>query len=549
MDMTRRLVVLIGLLASAALPAHAQSSAPTFAHVTILGTTDVHGHIYPVDYYTDKPDQVGLGKIATLIATARLGDPDLILIDSGDTIQGSPLAYYHNRVENAPKDPMMLAMNYLRYDAMVVGNHDYNYGLAVQSKARGEANFPWLSANTYKAGTNETAFPPYIVRVVQGVRVGILGLTTPCIPSWDDAPNYRGREFHMTLPEARKWVGILRSKEKVDVVVIAMHMGLEVDLATGKPLPQLLPGENAAVAIASGVPGVDVIFMGHTHRDVPSLTINGVLLTQANMWGRCLARADLYLKKAEGGPWTIWSKSATTIPVTARTQADPEVLGLVEAQHKATQDWLNHPIGETDRELSEADARVRETALVDLVQRAQLEASGADVSLTAPFNLAADIPAGPVRVRDIYSVYPYDNTLVVVSLTGRKLKAALEYSARCFRPYVAGKKPADLLESRIWPYNFETAAGVTYTIDITRPLGERIRDLSFQGKPLDPDRTLKVATNNYRANGGGGFSMIKGAPVLSKSSEEIRNLLIQWVAHHPRIPSEPIGSWRLNPAP
>jgi len=189
-------------------------------------------------------------------------DPDLLLLDSGDTIQGTPLEYFHNKRHNTPPDPMMLSMNALHYDAMAVGNHEYNFGLKVLEKARSEAQFPWLSANTYDKGTARTHYKPYIVKEVSGVRVGVLGLTTPGIPNWENVPNYAGLEFHETVSEAGKWVTVLRNTEKVDLVVIAMHMGLEEDLRTGQINPSQVPNENAAITIVRRVPGVDIILMG-----------------------------------------------------------------------------------------------------------------------------------------------------------------------------------------------------------------------------------------------------------------------------------------------
>jgi 2',3'-cyclic-nucleotide 2'-phosphodiesterase / 3'-nucleotidase len=296
------------LLATAALLAPASESAAKRVQITVLGTTDLHGNIFPVDYYTDKPDNRGLAKVATLIKRVRTENENVILIDSGDTIQGTPLAYYHNKKNNQPPDPMMLAMSALGYDAMAVGNHEYNFGLKVLEKARSEAKFPWLSANTYNKGTTRTHYQPYIVREIAGVRVGILGLTTPGVPTWENVPNYVGLEFHQPLLEAKKWVPVLRGKERADVVVIAMHMGIEEDLRTGELNPGQVLNENQAVTIAKQVPGVDLIFMGHTHRDTPSLAVNGVLLTQANHWGRHLARADLYLEKT-GNRWRVYARS------------------------------------------------------------------------------------------------------------------------------------------------------------------------------------------------------------------------------------------------
>src|SRR3982750_3515929 len=204
-----------------------RSFAPDRVQITILSTTDLHGNINPVDYYTNKPDNRGLAKVATLIKRIRRETPNVLLIDSGDTIQGSPLESFHGRKNNQPTDPMVLAMNSLNYDAMAVGNHEYNFGLKNLEKARKEAKFPWLSANTYDAKTDNPHYQPYIVKQLGSVRVGILGLTTPGIPNWDNPQNYAGLEFHEPLAEAKKWVPVLRTKENVDVVVIAMHMGLE----------------------------------------------------------------------------------------------------------------------------------------------------------------------------------------------------------------------------------------------------------------------------------------------------------------------------------
>ena len=244
-------------------------AAPPRAHVVILSTTDMHGRVFPIDYYTNKYDNVGIAKVATLVKDARKRDADLMLVDSGDTIQGTPLEYFHNKRNNTPPDPMMLAMNALHYDAMTVGNHEYNFGWQVLDKARSEAQFPWLSANTYDTevkGDGPNHYQPYIIKEVQGVRIGVLGLTTPGIPNWENRSNYKGVEFRETVSEAKKWVPILREKEKADVVVIAMHMGIEEDLRTGQPSPSNVPNENAAIAIARQVPGVDVILMGHTQR-------------------------------------------------------------------------------------------------------------------------------------------------------------------------------------------------------------------------------------------------------------------------------------------
>ena len=514
------------------------------AHVTLLCTTDLHGHIYPFDYYTEKPAELGVAKIATLVERARRDSPHLLLVDCGDTIQGTPLVYYHNRKDNAPVDPMMLVMNEMRYDSMTVGNHEYNFGLVVLGKARGEAKFPWLSANTYRAGTADTAYEPYIVKEVDGVRIGILGLTTPGIPAWENAENYAGLEFRDPVAEAAKWVPILRAREHVDAVVLAVHMGLEEDLGTGKGKIGDVPNENASLAIARRVPGIDLILMGHTHRDVPALVVNGVLMTQAGRWGDHLVKAELYFSRGSSGTWTLIGREAQSLPVERDTPADPGILALAEPYHKETLAWLDKPIGTSERAI-EAGGSLRDSAMLDLVQRVQLEAGHADVSLASSFNPLARIPAGPVTVRAIAGLYVYENTLYVIEVTGAQLRAALEHSARYFLPFEAGKRPEELIDPNVMNYNFDVAEGVTYEIDISRPVGERIRNLSFKGAPLDPGTKLRLALNNYRFNGGGGYAMFKNATVLSHSSEEIRDMIIDWVESHHAIPDEPTGNWRI----
>jgi 2',3'-cyclic-nucleotide 2'-phosphodiesterase/3'-nucleotidase len=539
--LTALLLAVFSFSGSAAAPAP-----PARAQVTILQTTDLHGHIYPIDYYTNEPDMNGLAKAATIIRQARQEKPDLLLLDSGDTIQGTPLVYYHNTKNNAPVDPMMLVMNALKYDAMAVGNHEYNFGLKVLEKARGEAKFPWLSANTYRKGTNQTAYEPYIVRETSGVRVGILGLTTPGIPNWDNPENYAGLEFRETVSEAGKWVRVLREKERVDVVVISMHMGLEEDLRTGEINPGQVENENAAVAIAEQVPGVDCILMGHTHREVPALFINNVLLTQADKFADRVARVDLYLEKTEGGRWRITSKSARTLMIDEKVKPDAEILKLAEPYDRETQSWLGRVIGESPAELTAADARFRDTAILDLIQRVQMEAGQADVSMAASFNPQARLPKGPVTVRDIAGLYIYENTLVVIEVTGQQLKDALEHSAKYFRAYEPNKPVADLVDEKIPGYNFDIAEGVTYDLDISQPTGQRIQNLRFHNQPLQPTQKLRLATNNYRVNGGGGYTMYKNAPVVSRYGE-IRELIIDWVERHKQIPAEPDNNWRILP--
>jgi 2',3'-cyclic-nucleotide 2'-phosphodiesterase/3'-nucleotidase len=275
---------------------------------------------------------------------------------------------------------------------------------------------------------------------------------------------------------------------------------------------------------------------------VPSLYINGVLLTQANHWGRHLARADLYLQKEPKG-WRVYAKSARTIPADDRVEPDPEVVKLAGPYDRQTQEWLERVIAQSPEELTAQEARFRDTAILDLIQKVQLDAGKADVSMVASFNQQARIDKGPVTVRDITELYVYENTLVVLEVTGQQLKDALEHSAKYYRTYEPGKSLRELIDEKIPAYNFDVAEGVTYRMDITKPIGNRIQNLRFRGEPLSPTRKLRLATNNYRVNGGGGYTMYKNAPVVYRSSEEIRELIIDWLERNKTIPATPTNNW------
>lgn len=537
------------VLALLLLAATCSAQKPARAIVTILSTTDLHGNIYPIDYNTNKPEPRGLARAATVVRLIRREKPDLLLLDSGDTIQGTPLAFHHARIYNKPPDAMMTVMNALAYDAMAVGNHEYEFGLDVVNKARGEAQFPWLSANTYKKGTDQNYFKPYLVKQVNGVRIGILGLTTPGMPSLENAElTYSKIEVRDPLREARKWTAVLRIREHVDLVVIAMHMGLEADLRTGEILPGQMPNENAALAIATQVPGVDVILMGHTHREVSSLYINGVLLVQADKWGRSIARVDVYLeKKRPATRWRVLAKSGRTLPVGDQIQPDPDVLRIAEAYHRETQTWLNQVIGDSPVELKAGEERFRDTAILDLVHRVQLEAGNADVSTAMSLNPNARIPKGPVTVRDIIGLYEYEAAPIVIEVTARVLKEALEHSSRHFGPYIPDKDLLELIDDRFPSYAYDVAEGITYDLDISKPVGQRIQNMRFRGQPVSDAQKFRLATNTFRVNGGAGYTMFKNAPIISRPGKDLRELIIDWVVRNRHIPTTPTNNWRLLP--
>ncbi len=524
-------------------PAFPPGRAPAKVTLTLLGTTDLHGNIEPFDYYANQPANRGLAKVATLIRRERAERPNLLLLDSGDLIQGTPLAYYFARKDTPKPNPTIAVMNALGYDAAALGNHEFNFGLAVLWKAKGEAKFPILAANlrqTYKSGVPH--FRPYIIRNVAGVRVGIVGFVTPGVPRWEIPAHYRGYQFEDIVDAARRVVPEVR--KQADLVVVLAHSGLGPDPESGQPAPpDEIAGENAMIALSEQVPGMDVILFGHTHREVAERFIHGALLVQAKNWGQSLARVEVTMERDAAGAWRVASKHSTTIPVTDAVAADPAVLKLAEPYNQATQRYLDTPIATCSQPLDGSTARYEDHPLVDLIHKTQMEVGHADVSLATMFLPSMRIPAGKVTVRQIAALYIYENTLYTIEMTGAQLKEALEHAAGFYPPwpFKPGEPPP------LPGYNADSAEGVSYQMDVTRPVGQRILGLTYQGKPLDPNAKLLVAINSYRYAGGGRYAVYKGLPIVYRSPQEIRDLIIEHVARSGVVPTTADGNWQLVP--
>lgn len=525
--------------------AHAEEE----ARVTLLHTTDLHGALTAYDYLSDRPDARGLTRIATLVRRVR-GEEGVqtLLMDAGDCIQGGGIEAMYQHSDRLRPDPMITAMNAIGYDCMTVGNHEFNFGMDVLRKAEGEARFPFLGANILRDDNRLAAFNTSFVKVVNGVRVGVVGITTPAIPFWEDSANYVALNFASPVYIAQLEVARLKQREKCDVVVILAHTGLERDPVTGiEKARDDAPDENWGYRLAHDVPGVDVVILGHTHVVVPTADIYGVLVTQAGKWGENLGRIDLTLSRpSTGGPWKIARRRAQVIAVTDTTPDDPEIARLAAPWHEETQRWLSRVVGKASGQLASPHGRFAPSAIWELIHRAQLDASQADVSLASLFNTEARIAPGPVTMRDVLRVYPYDNTLGTVSLTGAELRATLEESARYFRTYdYAADRP--LTSGDRAGFNYDAAYGVGYDIDLTKPPGERIRNLMFQNQPLAADRVLKVAVNNYRLNGGGGFEAVRRAPRVWRSDREVQDLLADWIGSHGPLDGSFTRNWSVVP--
>lgn len=527
--------------------------------ITLLATTDLHGNLFPYDYYTAQPAARGLAKIATLIQAARAENPNSLLIDCGDTIQGTALeAVYQAYVRDGrlpwklsfngvplDHDPMMLAMNAVGYDAMVVGNHEFNFGLKNIARARADAHFPWISSNIIASG-GAAPFAPYFVKTVAGVKIAVIGITTPKIPEWESEEHYRGYRFESGVEAAKRAVAEVREREHPDIVIVAAHSGLDRDPRT-ETAPSGDSRENVIYQIATEVPGIDAIVFGHTHQQLAGLQIGDVLLMQPKNWGISLGRMDFVVEPKETSGWRIVSKASRVIPVTRDTPADAKLLEIGRPYHELAERYLNTPVAEAPVSLDAKLARVEDSALIDAVQQVQLHYSKADVSFASSFNARANVPKGPVTIRQIAALYVYENQLYVIDGNGKMVRDALENSARYYNTCATDCSHGPLINPRIIGYNYDMAQGVDYEVDLTQPVGHRIRNLRWHGKPLDDAQPLRIALNNYRAGGSAGYTMFRGAKVLWRSPDEIRDLVIQYYSEQGTLPSHPDNNWRVVP--
>jgi 2',3'-cyclic-nucleotide 2'-phosphodiesterase/3'-nucleotidase len=557
-------------------------------HLTVMGTTDLHGNALNWDYfknaeYTDSAqNDVGLAKISTLVNQVRAdrGRKNTLLIDAGDTIQGTPLAYYYAKIDpisTTTIHPMAAAMNAIGYDAAALGNHEFNYGIPLLRRFQSQLDFPLLGANAVDDKSGQPAFPPYVIKTVKPsngkpIKVGILGLTNPGIAIWDKA-NVEGKmRFPGLVEQAKIYVPKLR-KAGADVVIVSAHSGADTSSSYGDALPY---PENAATLVAQQVPGIDAILVGHAHVEIPERIVTNevtgkpVVLSEPLKWGERLSLFDLDLS-FNRGRWTVDSvhssvQNSNTVP------EDPRIVSLLQADHDAVVTYVNSVIGTSKEAMSAATARYEDTAALDFINYVQGQAVKSELtgdaanlpvlSIAAPFNKDAAIPAGDVSVRDIAGLYIYDNTLLGIQMSGAQIKAYLEKSAEYFKPATsAGPYTPDQLTNAPTPtapngtpdYNYDVMGGLdaplTYDIDLSQPVGSRIVDLTYGGSPVTDDQQFVVAINNYRQSGGGNFPGVTAAPVVYNRQVEIRQLLIDWVSANgtidPSLFSSSNPDWRL----
>ncbi|MGE0075696.1 MAG: bifunctional UDP-sugar hydrolase/5'-nucleotidase [Sphaerochaetaceae bacterium] len=505
---------------------------PTTAEkvVKLIATSDMHGSLFPYDFIRNSTAATSQMHVASFVEEQRDKDQSVVLLDNGDVLQGQPIVYYYNFVETKAPHIVPAVMNDMGYDAASVGNHDVEAGPQVYLRAAAQANYPYLAANAVFIDTGEPAVPPYTIVERDGLRIAVLGLITPYIPKWLPQNLYEGVRFDDMVDTAAKWIPIIEEKENPDLIVGLFHAGVD---ETYSGSADQKGNENASKLVAQRVEGFDVIFTGHDHQDtnmvVQSPSGKEVVIVGAMNGGRSVAVATVGLSlDAASGSYIVESVEGETVAMdTYKPHA--ELMAKYQPVIDEVTAWVSRQVGTISETISSRDSMFGDSKFVDLIHQIQLEKTGAELSISAPLSLDATIKQGPVYVRDMFSLYPYENLLFTMEMTGREIKAFLEYSYEKwfnqmksldddlinFKRDAEGKlvfnTRYNTYDTVTRYYNYDSFAGINYVVDITKPAGQRVSIKTMtNGGAFQLDRTYVVAINSYRAQGGGGHLAAAG---------------------------------------
>ena len=553
------------LLVLGASSANAMTTKEKTIDLKFIETSDVHGSFFPYDFINRKPKAGSLARVATYVNQLRSQHGEnVILLDNGDILQGQPVNYYSNYVDTTSANIAAQVVNYLRYDAQTIGNHDVETGHRVYDKWVSATHCPILGANVIDTKTNKPYLKPYTILKRGGARIAIIGLLTPAIPNWLGENLWSGLRFEEMVSSARQWMRVVKEQEKADIVIGLFHSGKDGGITT----PHYK--EDAALAVAREVPGFDVVFFGHDHTRYADAVTNSegklvACLDPANN-AMSVAQADLQLVKKKGR-WCVKESQWKLVDV-ADLPVDNEFVDHFSAFNETVKAYANRVIGTFENTISTRDSYFGNSAFNDLILNLELSITKADVAFNAPVSFDVAIKKGPVRVADMFNLYKYENQLFVMRLTGKEIRKALEMSYDLWVNTMTS--PVDhllLLDSQTrgdqqrlgfknFSFNFDSAAGIDYEVDVTKPNGQKVKVLKMSnGEPFDENKYYKVAVNSYRANGGGEL-LTRGAGIAKddlddrivwRSEYDLRHYLMEEIKRLGTLNPQPNTNWRFVP--
>ena len=545
--------------------ANAMTTKEKTIDLKFIETSDVHGSFFPYDFINRKPKAGSLARVATYVNQLRSQHGEnVILLDNGDILQGQPVNYYSNYVDTTSANIAAQVVNYLRYDAQTIGNHDVETGHRVYDKWVSATHCPILGANVIDTKTNKPYLKPYTILKRGGVRIAIIGLLTPAIPNWLGENLWSGLRFEEMVSSARQWMRVVKEQEKADIVIGLFHSGKDGGITT----PHYK--EDAALAVAREVPGFDVVFFGHDHTRYADAVTNSegklvACLDPANN-AMSVAQADLQLVKKKGH-WCVKESQWKLVDV-ADLPVDNDFVDHFSAFNETVKAYANRVIGTFENTISTRDSYFGNSAFNDLILNLELSITKADVAFNAPVSFDVAIKKGPVRVADMFNLYKYENQLFVMRLTGKEIRKALEMSYDLWVNTMTS--PNDhllLLDSQTrgdqqrlgfknFSFNFDSAAGIDYEVDVTKPNGQKVKVLKMSnGEPFDENTYYKVAVNSYRANGGGEL-LTRGAGIAKddlddrivwRSEFDLRHYLMEEIKRLGTLNPQPNTNWRFVP--
>lgn len=532
----------------------------------IVQTSDVHGNYYPYNFITQKDWAGSLARVHAFVQKKReIYKDNLILLDNGDILQGQPTAYYYNYIDTVSPHLCAEMMNYMGYDAGNMGNHDVETSRRVFDRWISECNFPVLGANIIDTATGETHLKPYKVMERDGVKIVVLGMITPAIPAWLSENLWKGLRFDDMEQTAKKWMKIIREKEKPDLVIGLFHAGQDAFLMSGKY------NENASLNVAKNVPGFDMVLMGHDHarecKKIANVAGDSVLIIDPASNAAVVSNVDVTIKLKDG---KVQSKEIKgVLSATKNYGVSEEFMQKFAPQYNTVEQFVSKKIGTFTEDISTRPAFFGPSAFVDFIHSLQLDISGADISLVAPLSFDAEIKKGDIHVSDMFNLYKYENMLYVMTLSGKEIKDILEDSYYMWTNQM--KSPQDHLlwfkekrregaEDRAsfqnFSFNFDSAAGIIYTVDVTKPKGAKITVVSMaDGAPFDLNKVYKVALNSYRGNGGGEL-LTKGAGIpqeqlkdriIFSTDKDLRFYLMNYIEKKGTLDPRALNQWKFIP--